>query len=121
MPNRLPLTEDFASLLQNAGLGNLISYSPSYRYYRAKKDRFMFCYNTQALTPSEETKGRRWAAWIYKLKRTKRGEAYKMKKKVFFASRKKAKKRAFQWYEKRVKDFAKKAEAARLAAFGGSA
>lgn len=119
---RLPLSDGFANMLVKAGLGDLITYtsSPSYRYYRSKKDRFMFCWNTEALTPSEETKGRRWCAWIYRLRKTKKGEAYRMTKKVFFASRKAAKKRAFQWHKKRINALLKSAEIAKEKAFGGS-
>jgi len=116
------LSAEFANMLISAGLGAALrSTTPDYRYFRIRKDRFFFCWNTEGLTPSAETKGRRWAAWIYKGRRERKGWRYDIKKTVYFASRKKAKKRAFQWYEKRVKDFAKKAEAARLAAFGGSA
>ncbi len=57
-----------------------------------------YCWNTE---PFSESEPQRWAAWKYQRNKAK-GTWRKVGKQVYFASRKKAKARAYKWYHKKI-------------------
>jgi len=76
----------------------LFGSTPHYRYFRVKRSKGK-SERTFEWTTEMADAGKYWAVerrWV----RTKRGETGKIIRKVGFATRKKAKERALQWYEK---------------------
>jgi len=67
---------------------------PRWTYYELGRKRF--CYNIQ---PFGSAESKPYASWIYLTKRTKDGKHLTCIKKVYFARRKIAAKRALQWYQ----------------------
>ncbi len=56
------LNQVFAKAFRDLGLGG---YEVSYRYYSSPTlPGLRFCWNTEPLSPTFETKNRKWATWI---------------------------------------------------------
>jgi len=77
-----------------APLFQVKSSMPRWTYWTLGRKRF--CYNIQ---PFGKAEPKPYAAWIYKITKTKNGQHLTCIKKIYFARRKIAAKRALQWYQ----------------------
>lgn len=86
----MSLQQEFEGMLAAAGIQG-----PTLNYIEHPTKRFIYAWNTQPLTPSKATGGKRWAAMMYKNK----GGAWVPVRQVFFTTRKSAKNHAYRWHK----------------------
>lgn len=92
------LVNDFVNsnpMLRQA-LAKMMGSMPRMCFWDAPKyARYQFGYNTEPLTPSPATKGRKWGAVVYRKHANGHMEIVKV---IYFRSRKAAKARSLRWY-----------------------
>jgi len=74
----------------------LLPQQPRFRYFQVKKDKYAFAWTTEKCS-----NGKFYALKYRLLKPTRRGQTWKLVKKVAFARRRIAKARALKWYYER--------------------
>jgi hypothetical protein len=89
---------------------NLLPRAPPLRYFQHPSKLFQYAWNTEPLTPTEETRNKRWVAIMYKRK----GDTYLATKMRHFTTRKSAKVCARRWYDAARNRIEKKNSAANV-------